>query len=117
MKPEERIVIAGSCRTPMGKMVENFKEVSAQDLLTACFKGTLKKEKFDKDKIQYLDEVIAGNVAQSSDAPNVARVAALKANIPVAIPAYTVQRNCGSGLQAIVSAAQMIKAGEAKMIL
>ena len=50
MKPEERIVIAGSCRTPMGKMGENFKEVSAQDLLTACFKGTLRKEKFDKDK-------------------------------------------------------------------
>ena len=114
---QKKIVIAGSCRTPIGKMGGNLKDVTAQQLLSTVFRGTLKRAKFNKEKIQHLDEVIAGNVAQSSDAPNVTRVAALLTNIPVQIPAYTVQRNCGSGLQALVSAAQIIKAGEAEMIL
>ena len=61
--------------------------------------------------------MIVGNVAQSSDAPNIARVAALKAGIPDYVPAFTVQRNCGSGLQAVVSACQMIKAEEAKIVM
>ncbi|MEK7590421.1 MAG: thiolase family protein [Patescibacteria group bacterium] len=114
---QKRVVIAASCRTPMGKMGGNLKDVTAQQLLSTVFRGTLKRAKFNKEKIEHLDEVIAGNVAQSSDAPNVTRVAALLTNIPVKVPAYTVQRNCGSGLQALVSAAQMIKAGEAEMIL
>ena len=57
--------------------------------------------------------MIFGCVSQSSDAPNIARVIALMAGLPIEIPAYTVQRNCSSGLQSIVNACQSIQAGDA----
>lgn len=114
---KNRIVIAGSCRTPIGKAGAtrgNLSGLSAADLLTACIKETEIRTGISS---RIIDEVIAGNVAQSSDAPNLARVAALKAGIPEYVTAFTVQRNCGSGLQAVVSACQMIKAGEAKVVM
>lgn len=113
----KRIVIAGSCRTPIGKAGAtrgNLSSLSACDLLVACIKETGKRVSVS---IGILDQVIIGQCAQSSDAPNVARVAALKASIPEYVPAFTVQRNCGSGLQAVVSACQMMKADEADVIL
>lgn len=109
----DKIVIVGSCRTPMGKMGGQLKDLTAQDLLTACFKETLRRV----GAVVRLDQVIAAQVAQSSDAPNIARVAALQTGLPQEVPAFTVQRNCGSGLQAIVSACQMIKAGDAATVL
>jgi acetyl-CoA C-acetyltransferase len=111
----EKIVIAGSCRTPMGKLGGQLKDFTALELLEVCLKETLRRSGFTD--LNRIDEVIAAQVAQSSDAPNIARVAALKIGIPIKVPAFTVQRNCGSGLQAIVSACQMIKAGEAKVVL
>ena len=60
-----------------------------------------------------VDEVILGQTKQSADAANLARVAALRAGLPVEVPAYTVMRQCGSGLQAIHNAAQQIMIGEA----
>lgn len=112
----KRIVIAGSCRTPIGKAGAtpgNLSSLSAVELLTACFlETTIRVEK----KVG-IDQVIAGCVAQSSDAPNIARVAALRSGIHTTAPAFTVQRNCGSGLQALVSACQMIKAEEARIVL
>ncbi len=113
----KRIVIAGSCRTPIGKAGAtrgNLSSQSACDLLVPCFKETLDRS---NNHAEYLEQVIVGNVAQSSDAPNIARVALLKAGMPIGLPAFTVQRNCGSGLQALVSACQMIGAGEAENIL
>lgn len=112
-----RIVIAGSCRTPIGKAGAtrgNLSGLSATDLLTACMLETEKRTGVSNGIV---DQAIIGNVAQSSDAPNISRVAALKAGIPEYVPAFTVQRNCGSGLQAIVSACQMIKAEEASVVL
>ena len=113
----KRIVIAGSCRTPVGKAGGtrgNLSGFSASELLTACMQETERRIGVSNSTV---DQVITGNVAQSSDAPNVSRVAALKAGVPEYVPAFTVQRNCGSGLQAVVSASQMIKAGEAKIVL
>ncbi len=110
----ERIVIASSCRTPMGKLGGQLKDFTAQALLEICFKETLKRSGISPAAI---NQVVAGQVAQSSDAPNIARVAALRVGVPKETPAFTVQRNCGSGLQAIVSACQMIKAGDAKVVL
>lgn len=111
----DTIVISSACRTPLGMApLGNLSDVSAVDLLTAVFKETLKRSKLDP---RHISEVIAGNVAQSSDAPNIARVAALKAGVPKQVPGFTVQRNCGSGLQALVSAAQAVKAYDADMVL
>jgi len=113
----KQIVIAGSCRTPTGKAGTtrgNLSGFSASELLTACMLETERRIGVSNNIV---DQVITGNVAQSSDAPNVSRVAALKAGISERVPAFTVQRNCGSGLQAVVSACQMLKADEAKIIL
>ena len=64
-----------------------------------------------------MDEVILGQTKQSADAANLARVAALRAGLPVEVPAYTVMRQCGSGLQAIHNAACQIIAGEASIVV
>ena len=64
-----------------------------------------------------VDEVIFGQTKQSADAANLARVAALKAGLPVEVPAYTVMRQCGSGLQAVNNAAQAIMAGQADIVV
>ncbi|HEY4484433.1 MAG TPA: thiolase family protein [Candidatus Paceibacterota bacterium] len=113
----KKIVIAGSCRTPIGKAGAtrgNLSAFSSAQLLSACFSESLKRSGL----LSYaLSQVIAGNVAQSSDSPNIARVSSLKAGIANDVPAFTVQRNCGSGLQAVVSACQMIKAEEAEVVL
>lgn len=113
----KRICITGSCRTPIGKAGGtrgNLSSLSATELLAVCFKESEKRSGLKSDGF---DQVIVGNCAQSSDAPNTARVAALKAGIPINVPSFTVQRNCGSGLQAVVSACQMIKAEEANIVL
>ncbi|MDO8495960.1 MAG: thiolase family protein [bacterium] len=113
----KRIFITGSCRTPIGKAGGtrgNLSSLSATELLAVCFKESEKRSGLKSDSF---DQVIVGNCAQSSDAPNTARVAALKAGIPINVPSFTVQRNCGSGLQAVVSACQMIKAEEANIVL
>ena len=113
----KRIVIAGSCRTPVGKAGGtrgNLSSFSATELLVACFGETERRTGVSNSIV---DQVIIGNVAQSSDAPNIARVAALLAGVLNHVPAFTVQRNCGSGLQAVVSACQMLKAEEANIVL
>lgn len=107
-----KIVIAGSCRTPIAKAPGGkLKNWTAVDLMTLCFQETLRRH------FVIPNHVIAGSVMHSSDAPNVARVAALRANIPQAVPAFSVQMNCGSGLRSITSAVQMIKAGDANCVL
>ncbi|OGY64053.1 MAG: hypothetical protein A3E64_00860 [Candidatus Harrisonbacteria bacterium RIFCSPHIGHO2_12_FULL_48_16] len=112
---QKRIFLAGTCRTPVGAAPRgNLKDVPAEIMLSMCFRKTLERAGV---KPEAIDEVIAGNIAQSSEAPNITRVAALMAQIPEAVPAFTVQRNCGSGLQAVVSAAQMIKLDEANVVL
>ncbi|MFT5703920.1 MAG: acetyl-CoA C-acetyltransferase/acetyl-CoA acyltransferase [Rickettsiales bacterium] len=110
----ERIAIVGGLRTPMGKAGGSLKNVGADDLAVRVVKELLIQTNIDTNKI---DEVIFGNVAQPSNATNIARVIALKAGLPKHIPAYTVARNCASGMQAVTSAAEKIWAGEAEIIL
>ena len=125
----KRIVIAGSCRAPVGKAGAtrgNLSSLSAVELLVPCFEETFKRSGSAKD---WLDQVIIGNCAQSSDAPNISDVtgrlvrpgwtlAGEAGEISgIHVPAFTVNRNCGSGLQAVVSACQMLKAEEANIVL
>ena len=114
------IVIAGSCRTAIGKAGSkpgSLSKIHASELLRLCFAETLRRCGLEKERVGLIHEVIAGNVGQPADTPNIARVAALKAGIPNHVPAYTVQRNCGSGLQALISACQLIRASDAQVVL
>ncbi len=110
----ERIVLTGSVRTPVGSFGGGLKEVPAVRLQAICYEETLKRTGLHKNTI---DEVITGNVCQPSDAVNIARVAALLTGLPPEIPAYTVQRNCASGIQSVTSAVQSIRAGDGEVFL
>lgn len=107
-------MIAGACRTPIAKLGGTLKSFSSQDLGAQILRGLLERSKLDPSEV---DEVILGCVGQQSDAHNVARVIAVRAGIPHAVPAYTVNRNCGSGLQSIHNAFLSIRSGESELIV
>jgi len=108
------VVIVSGCRTAIGSHGGAFRQIPAQDLATAVFAEAVKRAQFDPN---VLDDVILGCIGQQSDAANIGRVAALMAEVPVHVPAQTVQRNCVSGLQSITSAVQAIQAGDAEALL
>lgn len=110
----ERIAIVGGYRTPMGKAGGVLKNVQADDLAVRVVKELIIRTNIDVNKI---DEVILGNVAQPAHCANIARVVALKAGIPIRVPAFTVNRNCASGMESVTSAAARIWAGDAEIIL
>jgi len=110
----KEVVIVGGVRTPIGSHGGAFRTISAQELTKIVMEEVLKRTDLDPNII---DEVIFGCVGQYSDAPNIARVAALMADIPEHVPGYTVQRNCVAGMQAITSAYQAIQAGDGEVFL
>jgi acetyl-CoA C-acetyltransferase len=107
-------VIVEAVRTPVGNHGGMLRDLDATTLAQIVIKGVLERTKIDP---AIITEVIFGCVFQSSDAPNVARVAALKAGIPKEVPAYTVARNCDSGMDAIVSAWRGIQVGDGDVYL
>ncbi len=111
---KERIAIIDGIRTPFAKAGTSLKNVPAQELGAFIFKELLERTGFPQDQI---DELILGNVGQPSGAANIARVVALKAGLDKKTPAYTVHRNCASGMESITTAANKILAGEADVIL
>lgn len=110
----ENVVIIDGCRTAVGKMGGAMKPVSAYDMSCCVMKGILERTKIDPSII---DEVIMGQCRQTSDEPNIARVAALKVGIPDTVPAYTVMRQCASGMTAVQNGAQSIMAGINDVVL
>lgn len=107
-------VIAGA-RTPVGVLQGSLSDVSAIDLGVIAAREALQRSGVDP---QQVDQVVMGNVIQTSkDAIYFARHVALKAGLPIETPALTVNRLCGSGLQAIVNAAQMLRLGEGEIAL
>lgn len=114
------IVICGAVRTAIGRMGGAMKNVPAEKLTEIVINETLARaaEGGDVERLRAsVDEVIIGQAKQSTDAPNIARVAALMAGLDYTIPAYTVHRQCGSGLQAILSAAQQIESEYGEVIV
>ncbi len=109
------VFILGGKRTPMGKYVGTLKDISAIDLGAVAARGALESTGVSADQI---DHTVIGNALQTSgDAIYGARHVALKAGVPFEKPALTVNRLCGSGIQSIVSGAQMIQLGEAQTAL
>ncbi|MGH7739105.1 MAG: beta-ketoacyl synthase N-terminal-like domain-containing protein, partial [bacterium] len=110
----KEVVIVDGARTPIGNLGGALKDVTPQDMAATVMKELIKRNNLKPSEI---DEVILGCVGQFSDAPNVARVAALLSGIPKETTAYTVQRNCSSGMQAVVNAYQSIQCGDADLQL
>lgn len=110
----QEVVIVSAVRTALGKMGGTLKDVYPEDLAKTVIEEAVKRANIEGARI---DEVIFGQTKQSADAANLARVAALKAGIPIEVPAYTVMRQCGSGLQAVNNAAEAIMCGRADVIV
>src|ERR671938_1813385 len=109
------VFILGGRRTPMREYVGALKDVKAIDLGAAAARGALEAVGVAAEEI---DHTVVGNALQTSgDAIYGARHVALKSGVPADRPALTVNRLCGSGIQSIVSGAQMIMLGEAKTAL
>lgn len=108
------VVVVSAVRTPIGAIGETLKNVLPEELLRIAMQGAVDKAGVDKALI---DEVIAGQAKQSADAPNITRVSALMMQIPEATPAYTVHRQCASGMQAVLSAMQQIQCGYSDVVL
>ncbi len=111
---KERIAVVAGVRTPFGKGGGVFKDILADDLGAYAVKELMAKAPIEPDVV---DEVIIGNVLQPPHAGNIARVIAVKAGLPEKIPAYTVNRNCASGMEAIASAANKIWTGDAGIVV
>ena len=104
----KNVVIVDGLRTPYVKFDTDFKDIPAQQLGAIVLKELLERLNMDGKE---LDEVIVGNVAQPPEATNIARNIALFAGVPQEVPAFSVQRNCSSGMQAIADAWYRIQAG------
>lgn len=110
----KEVVITEACRTAVGSMGGSLRPLDADDLAQAVVQGVLDRGSVDPTAI---DEVILGHCRQSSDNPNIARIAALRCGIPESVPAYTVMRQCASGMTAVVNGATSIAAGVNNVVL
>src|SRR6184192_623065 len=104
-------VIVGAARTPTGKFLSNLSSFTAPQLGAIVIKEVVRRSGIAPDTI---DEVIMGNVVSAGVGQAPARQAAIHAGLPVDIPAFTINKVCGSGLKAIMLAAQAIRAGDAQ---
>ncbi len=108
------VVLIDGFRTPFAKSGTSLARVSARELGRVAVSEVLARHGVAPSDV---DEVILGNVAQPSDSTNIARVVALLAGIPERVPAYTVQRNCASGMESVVQACEKIATGRADLIV
>ena len=114
MSAGTEVVVVAGCRTPFVRAGADFRHLSALQLGQIVATETLQRSGCDP---RWVDEIVFGNIGQPAEAANIARVIALRAGIPPERPAYTVQRNCASGMQAITSAAERIQSGQARVVL
>ena len=110
----KEVVIVGACRTPVGSFNGTLKDMPVVELGAIVMAEAVKRAGV---KAEQLDEVIFGCVIQAAQGQNVARQSMIKAGIPQEVTAFTINKVCGSGLKAVSLAAQVIKAGDADMIL
>lgn len=109
-----RVVLAAAYRTPIGVFGGAFKDAPAYDLGATLIEHIIKETGLNPSEI---DEVIIGNVLQAGQGQNPARIAAMKGGLPETVPAFTVNKVCGSGLKSIQLAYQSIVTGENDIVL
>lgn len=107
------VIVAGA-RTPIGRLLGGFKGLSAADLGGIAIKGALEKAGVSPDQVDYL---IMGQVIQAGAGQNPARAAGIAGGLPMNVPSITINKVCLSGLNAIATADQLIRAGEAEVIV
>lgn len=110
----KKIVLAGACRTPIGVLGGTLSSVSAVELGAIVIKESIERAGISPE---YIDQVYMGCVIQAGQGQNVARQASIKAGIPVTTPAVTMNVVCGSGLNCVNQAAEMILAGDADVVV
>ena len=108
---EQQAVIVGAARTPTGKFLGSLAHLSAPELGAIAIKAAVERAGIDPASIE---EVVMGNVVSAGIGQAPARQAAVKAGLSVDVPAFTVNKVCGSGLKAVMLAAQAIRAGDAQ---
>ncbi len=108
------VVIVEAVRTAVGRMGGSLKDIECDYLAAIPIKYCIERSGVDKSMI---DEVILGQAKMTTDAANIARVAALRAGVPEEVPAYSIMRQCGSGLEAVNSGARQIMLGESSVIV
>src|SRR5204862_1125400 len=114
LKPGDIAIVSGA-RTPFGRYCGKLKDFTAQELGAIAAKGAMDRAGIDPKEFEH---VVFGNAQQTSgDALYGGRHVGLKAGLPIETPALTVNRLCGSGFQAVVTAAEQILLGEAKLVL
>ena len=110
----KKIVLAGACRTAIGTMGGELSTVPAPELGAIVIKEALKRAGVASEAV---DQVYMGCVIQAGQGQNVARQATLKAGLPIEVPAVTINVVCGSGLEAVNMAAEMILSGDADIVV
>ena len=114
LKPGDIAIVSGA-RTPFGRYCGKLKDFTAQELAAVAAKGAIERSGINSEEF---DHAVFGNAQQTSgDALYGARHVGLRAGLPIETPALTVNRLCGSGMQSIVSAAQMIQTDEARIVV
>src|SRR5712691_6562033 len=114
LKPGDIAIVSGA-RTAMGRYCGRLKDFTAMELAAVASKGAIERSGVEPEEF---DHAVFGNAQQTSgDALYGARHVGLRAGLSIETPALTVNRLCGSGMQSIVSAAQMIQTDEAKIVL
>lgn len=108
------VAIVSAVRTPIGKFGGTLANTSSVDLAETVIRGALDKAGLKPDQVE---DVIFGNVLQAGAGQNIARQAAIKANIPINVPAVTVNKVCGSGLYSVILGAREIMLGEADVVI
>src|SRR5882672_8351901 len=114
MMGDREVVVVAGARTPFVKAGTLLRNVGAVALGRVAVREAVERAEIDAEA---LDEVIVGNIAGPADAANIARVIALEAKIPVKVPAFTVSRNCASGIESVVEAAYRIRSGDADLVV
>src|SRR4029078_5520606 len=113
MEKEALSVIVSACRTAIGTFGGSLKDVPTSDLGAVVIREALERGVLPSDAI---DDVVMGCVLQAGAGMNVARQAAIKAGVPVTVPAETINRVCGSGLQAGLHATAATRGGYAQVV-
>jgi acetyl-CoA acetyltransferase family protein len=108
------VVILAGCRTAIGTFGGAFKDVPATELGAVVVREAVKRAGLRPDQV---DEVILGCILQAGQGMNPARQAAIKAGLPESVPAHTVNKVCGSGLKAVMLAAQAVRCGDAEIVV
>jgi acetyl-CoA C-acetyltransferase len=108
------IVICEPLRTAIGRYGGSFRPIGAAELGSQLLSALVERSGLD---VEQVDDVVLGHSYPTSDAPAIGRVVALDAGLPVTVPGMQLDRRCGSGLQAVLTAAQSIRAGEHSLVV